>query len=354
MNEQERPYHEVSMIFPLLEGIDFEQFKADIAENGLLEAIWLHPDGSIIDGRNRHRACLELGIQPRFRTWDGQGSLVSFVVSLNLHRRHLTSSQRAVIALDVLPMLEAEARERQLATLKQGDTLPDPQLFADRDQGEARQQAASLFQTNRQYVSDAKRIQREAPDLLEQVKAGEISIPKAKEQLKDKMAVHFSSETPEHYTPQIIIEAVLACLGQIDLDPCSNSHDDPNVPAVQHFIQEDDGLVKMWHGKVYMNPPYGREIDKWVEKLCTEHEAGRTVEAIALVPSRTDTQWWRRLRDYPVCFIEGRLSFGDSGNSAPFPSAVFYLGEELGNFYQAFYGLGDCWQRMIRGVSFAE
>jgi len=96
-----------------MDGVGFEELKQDIAVNGLREAIWLHPDGSIIDGRNRHRACIETDTEPRFKTWDGQGSLIAFILSMNLHRRHLTSSQRAVIALRSLPFLEREAKERQ-------------------------------------------------------------------------------------------------------------------------------------------------------------------------------------------------------------------------------------------------
>jgi hypothetical protein len=168
------------------------------------------------------------------------------------------------------------------------------------------------------------------------------------------MSVHYSSQSPEHYTPQTIIDATLACLGNIDLDPCSNSHEQPNVPALHHFTQGDDGLRREWHGRVYMNPPYGQEIDRWIEKLCAEHTAQRAVEAIALVPSRTDTQWWLRLRDFPVCFITGRLTFGGNDNPAPFPSAVFYLGENVNTFYRAFEELGDCWQRMMPGISFGE
>ena len=165
-----------------------------------------------------------------------------------------------------------------------------------------------------------------------------------------RLAVHFSSDTPEHYTPREIIEATVNCLGVICLDPCSNSHERPNVPAAAHFTQEDDGLAQAWNGTVYMNPPYGREIGAWVEKLCQEHESGHTSEAIALVPARPDTQWWRLLRDYPVCFITGRLKFGGNDEVAPFPSAVFYLGNHIDRFYHAFRHLGDIWQRIEPGM----
>lgn len=162
----------------------------------------------------------------------------------------------------------------------------------------------------------------------------------------NKMAVHFSSETPEHYTPIEVIDAAIACMGKIDLDPCSNSAEAPNVPAKHHFTAADDGLSRPWFGRVYMNPPYGREIAKWIEKLCDEYKNGVTEEAIALVPSRTDTQWWRQLRDYPVCLVEGRLKFLGNDEVAPFPSAVFYLGNDIGRFYHSFGELGDIWQRI--------
>jgi len=106
-------YHPVSNIFPLMQDAEFLDLKQDISEHGQLEPIWLHHDGSIIDGRNRYRACIDLGIEPKYRTWKGEGSLTAFVVGLNLHRRHLTSGQCAAIAVEMLPMLEAEARERQ-------------------------------------------------------------------------------------------------------------------------------------------------------------------------------------------------------------------------------------------------
>ena len=161
-----------------------------------------------------------------------------------------------------------------------------------------------------------------------------------------KMAVHFSSRTVEHCTPENIIDLILACMGELDLDPCSEGGDPPNVPAHAHYTSEDDGLAQSWKGRIYMNPPYGREIGDWVEKLCSEHEAGRVTEAIALLPSRTDTQWWTRLREYPVCFVKGRLTFVGSQDPAPFPSAVFYLGRDIGKFCRAFGDLGDVYQRI--------
>lgn len=91
-------FHPVANIFPLLEGAEFDALVTDIADHGQLEAIWLHPDGSILDGRNRYRACAELGLAPEYRQWDGEpGTEEAFVVSPNLHRRHLDREQRAEI-----------------------------------------------------------------------------------------------------------------------------------------------------------------------------------------------------------------------------------------------------------------
>jgi len=122
----------------------------------------------------------------------------------------------------------------------------------------------------------------------------------------DKQAIHYSSESPEWYTPPQIIEAVLQLFGEIDLDPCSNEAPH-NVPARQHFTNADDGLSKAWSGKIYMNPPYGDEIGKWTEKLRAEYEAGRVSEAIALIPGRIDTAWFRALRGDRRCEVAGRL-----------------------------------------------
>lgn len=92
-----------------------------------------------------------------------------------------------------------------------------------------------------------------------------------------------------------------------------------------------------------MNPPYGRTIGDWVDKLVSEYESGAVVEAIALVPARTDTEWFKRFRRYPRCFVFGRLSFSNSG-TAPFPSVAVYLGKNLPTFLVEFSSIGDTFQ----------
>lgn len=162
-----------------------------------------------------------------------------------------------------------------------------------------------------------------------------------REVARGKMGIHYSSESPEWYTPPQIVTAVLAALGEIDLDPCSNPPPH-NIPARRHFTAVDDGLGRQWSGRVYMNPPYGEEIGKWTEKLRLEYEDQRRVSsAIALVPARTDTAWFRALRKYPRCFVSGRLKFSDAATSAPFPSALLYFGTDVNEFANAFAGLGD-------------
>lgn len=157
---------------------------------------------------------------------------------------------------------------------------------------------------------------------------------------------HFSSESDEWWTPKDILERVVQVLGVIDLDPCSNSRDTPNVPAKKLFTKEDDGLSRQWVGKVYMNPPYGRELPLWLNKLVGEHATGKVGEALALVPSRTDTDWFHKLRRFPRCFLFGRLQFSGHDNSAPFPSMVVYLGKNSERFYKVFAELGDIYVLM--------
>lgn len=152
-------------------------------------------------------------------------------------------------------------------------------------------------------------------------------------------SVHFSSETDEWTTPAHILDRVVAVMGAIDLDPCADA--DRTVPAASHFTRLDDGLVHPWRGRVFMNPPYGRVIIDWVRRLHAEFTEGRTTEAIALVPARTDAAWFRYMSYHLRCFVRGRLRFGGQDNSAPFPSVVVYLGANEARFREVFADVGS-------------
>jgi len=166
-------------------------------------------------------------------------SLIAFVVSVNLHRRHLTSSHRAGIATEVRPMLEEEAKERQK---EHGGTAPGKPAEntggnnSTSDDGKSRDAAAALLNTNPRYVSDAKRLKADAPEEFERVRRGEQSIGQA-------IAVadnHRAMETGENewYTPGEYIEAAREVLGRIDLNPASSEHARHSVKSCRAYTQK--------------------------------------------------------------------------------------------------------------------
>ena len=125
------------------------------------ELIVLHPDGSILDGRNRYKACVEAGVEPFFETWGGKGSEVAYVISLNLHRRHLKPSQAAMAASRAKPLFEKEAKERQRAV---GGVKPGPLPKNITEAGDARDQAGEAFGVSGVLVSKAAIVQKNGSD----------------------------------------------------------------------------------------------------------------------------------------------------------------------------------------------
>ena len=114
--------HPFADVLPLLEGEAFDSLVADIRANGLLEPITIH-EGLILDGRNRYRACEAAGIEPKFLEFDGDDPL-GFVLSLNVHRRHLSESQRGMVVAKLATMRQGgdrkSARLPQICLLIEG------------------------------------------------------------------------------------------------------------------------------------------------------------------------------------------------------------------------------------------
>ena len=135
------------------------------------------------------------------------------------------------------------------------------------------------------------------------------------------MNVHFSSKTDLWATPQNFFDKYNA-IYNFELDVCALPE---NAKCSKFFTPEQNGLSQDWHGKCWMNPPYGKTIKDWVKKAFESSKNGALV--VCLLPARTDTAWWH---DYcmkgKIEFIRGRLKFGGSKNSAPFPSAIVIFG----------------------------
>lgn len=131
------------------------------------------------------------------------------------------------------------------------------------------------------------------------------------------MNVHFSSKTDLHETPKEFFDKLNEEF-HFEIDVCALPS---NAKCQKYFTPEQNGLEQDWKGICWMNPPYGREIGKWMKKAYESSLSGATV--VCLVPSRTDTQWWHNYAmKGEIRFIKGRLKFGGAKNSAPFPSAV--------------------------------
>jgi len=128
----------------------------------------------------------------------------------------------------------------------------------------------------------------------------------------------FSSKTDQHSTPQDFFDK-LDDVFHFDLDLCADIN---NRKCEVFYGVEDSGLDQEWIGTLWCNPPYGREIGKWVKKAY-ESARDNSATVVCLLPARTDTKWFQ---DYCLnaehVFIRGRLKFGDAVNSAPFPSVV--------------------------------
>jgi ParB-like chromosome segregation protein Spo0J len=155
-------YHPLAEIFPLMQGKDFEELVEDIRANGVREPVWTY-QGQILDGRNRFRAAKEAGREAPVREFTGEDP-VAFVISLNLHRRHLNESQRSIIA-------------GKLATLDRGR----PAEKTNGPSGSISQEkAADLMNVGQRSVKRARKvIEKGAPEVVQAVERGEVKVSAA-------------------------------------------------------------------------------------------------------------------------------------------------------------------------------
>ena len=183
--------HRLAKYFPLLEGDEFNLLVEDIRKNGQLEPI-VTVDGEILDGLNRYRACQEIGIEPVTEEYTGDDPL-GYVVSLNVRRRHMDTSQRAMLATEMLPEFEAQAKERIETSRDEGgryapfvsvDTNGKPNY----NETTATAEAAKEFNVARVTVARAKRVKEQAPEKVADIVAGKTSVRAVDTELREARA----------------------------------------------------------------------------------------------------------------------------------------------------------------------
>jgi N6-adenosine-specific RNA methylase IME4 len=170
--------HPLTSVFPSLADRDYESLKEDILRNGLREPIVTH-EGAIVDGRERYRACCELGIEPEIREWNETGSVLDLIVSLNLRRRHLSESQRSLIAARLTELYAAEEGEARGRRKKSADLRSLP------ERGKRSVRAAAVMGVSARSVESARRVLRGGtPELVRAVERDEIAVSVAAEATK--------------------------------------------------------------------------------------------------------------------------------------------------------------------------
>jgi hypothetical protein len=170
--------HHLARLIPPMTADQYNALVADIRDHGLREPIVLYED-MILDGRYRDQACRELGIEVRAKEYDGTDPL-GYVVSLNVHRRHLEPQQRAVIALTV------EAEYAKLAKTRQGRRTDRTSSSGDEkvQPVHASKLAAAATGVSPSTVDRVKVIRRDAPDLIDKLLAGSFTIPQARAEIR--------------------------------------------------------------------------------------------------------------------------------------------------------------------------
>ena len=168
--------HNLANLFPMMQEHEFVRLKQDIKENGILEDIELY-ENKILDGRNRHKACLDLGVTPRFKEFEGNHQdALNYVISKNLHRRQLNESQRGLVA-SRFANLPRGGYEYAKSELPIGTSL---------------EKASKMFNVSVRTIARIREIEKKRPLEIERISRGEVSVGRIYGELKREEA-----ETPE-------------------------------------------------------------------------------------------------------------------------------------------------------------
>lgn len=174
-------HHPIADVWPMMDEAKIAELADDIRKNGQLVPVWLYED-KILDGRNRWAACKIAGVEPKTKEYTGDEP-TGFAVSLNDRRRHMGKSALAAVAAELEPFFAADAKRRQIRKPKAESVV---EKIPQQTPSKARVEAAKSVGVNDRYVSDAKKVKTEAPEVFERLKAGKITMQDAKREVAKK------------------------------------------------------------------------------------------------------------------------------------------------------------------------
>jgi phage N-6-adenine-methyltransferase len=180
--------------------------------------------------------------------------------------------------------------------------------------------------------------------------AGNLGVDMADRILSPGPRVLENSGNNEWHSPGDIVESARDAMGGIDLDPASNDIANQTIRARQYYCKAENGLVKKWQGRLWLNPPYSQpDISQFIEKLVAEVKTGTVASAVVLVNNATETKWFQTLAGISsaACLLSYRVKFSspDSKPSNPLQGqVVFYIGENVREFAKHFAAHGAIFQ----------
>ena len=180
MKLTELEVHPVATIFPMMTDEEYQGLKDDIQKSGQQEPIIVWRK-QLIDGRNRLKACVELNIKPVWVEIDKDSDPIQYVLSHNLHRRHLTESQRAMVGAKLRDIYDQAASERRKSGLKKGDQAPVGANWAEREKlGRSRDKAGEAVAVSGNSIDRATTVLKKGtPEQIAAVEQGKLAVSKA-------------------------------------------------------------------------------------------------------------------------------------------------------------------------------
>lgn len=357
---------------------DLQALADSIEEIGLLQPIGITDDYQLVFGERRLRA-FQLLNQEKIPAWiiDIE-SIVEGEYHENEIRKDFNRSERVAIGETIEKQLGERRGRPNIKEIQ--ENFPELKGHQTRDivaqksgfgNGKTYQQAKKVINqgtpaliaamdrddlsiSTAAIIADTPRIvQQEILSLPEQDQSEAISTLKAlpseeRKTLSSHQAIH-QSKSNEWYTPKPYLDAVHELMGGVDLDPASNDRANLIVRATRYYTIETNGFDKDWPGRVFLNPPYGKDNgesnqEAWSARLIDQYRSAITTQAVMLVNAVPDRGWFAPLFDFPICFVDHRIKFineyGVICTQPTHANAFVYLGTNIAKFTEIFSRFG--------------